>query len=502
MADPEEDDRVVKSVERIESYLFTREDLFRPDGTVKIAELKDHLTREGKLEKKPLLELCERVKSIFKEEPNLLKLEQTMTICGDIHGQFFDLIRMFEVSGDASPSNPYLFLGDYVDRGSFSMEVVTYLFSLKINLPKSFYLLRGNHECRRMTKFFNFRDECIYKYDEEVYNAIMDVFDTLPLAAVLAQRYFCVHAGLSPDLRYIEDLNKIDRFQEIPRTGAMCDLLWSDPTENKAESEKEDVTKWFRHNQKRGISYIYGKSAVKVFLKSNKIQCIIRGHTVEANGYFMHFQKSQKHVPKVITVFSAPNYCDIYKNQAAIIKLAKGVIDILTFTSSPHPYYLPNFKDVFSWSIPFITEKVTGILTSILETSVDVAEKDNDTSRPGLKRQNSVLVHNRIGSLKKKVMGVARMRLMLKKMREEQENIEKLKILSKEDKLPLGLIGKGKEAIQKEINFYLDKTSGSEKRSSTREEILKYAQEEDEDDDEEAERERVSIRKGKLVEIP
>eukprot|EP01101_Sappina_pedata_P007784 TRINITY_DN417_c0_g2_i1.p1 TRINITY_DN417_c0_g2~~TRINITY_DN417_c0_g2_i1.p1 ORF type:complete len:165 (+),score=23.33 TRINITY_DN417_c0_g2_i1:331-825(+) len=155
-----------------------------------------------------------------------------MTIVGDIHGQYFDLLNIMKQAGDIT-SNPYLFLGDYVDRGCFSTEVCLYLFALKLKYPKQLYMLRGNHETREMTSYFNFKLECKRKYSEEVYNAFIKFFDSLPVAAVAETpsmgRFFCVHGGLSPDLITLDDINHINRFAEPMSDSLFGDLLWSDP---------------------------------------------------------------------------------------------------------------------------------------------------------------------------------------------------------------------------------------------------------------------------------
>lgn len=126
--------------------------------------IKDHLHKEGRISKELLIQLIDECNAILRNEPNLLSLPDPLTVVGDIHGQFYDLLKIFEVGGN--PENTkYLFLGDFVDRGSFSIEVLILLYSIKINFPETVYFLRGNHECRQMTTFFNFRDECKYKYD-------------------------------------------------------------------------------------------------------------------------------------------------------------------------------------------------------------------------------------------------------------------------------------------------------------------------------------------------
>ena len=230
-----------------------------------------------------------------------------------MHGQYYDLLNLFEEIGDPSERN-YLFLGDYVDRGMFGVECVFLLFAYKILYPDRFFLLRGNHESREITEYFNFQEECFVKYNEEVYDAIMDAFDCLPLAAIVTTsygRFLCTHGGLGPGLSTIEDIDKCDRFQEPPESGPFCDLLWSDPIdfeEYPHMSEKEFNTFDFLPNDARGVGWIYGKTALKKFLKRNDLVCLVRAHEVQQYGYTEHRFGESMEVPLAITVFSAPNY--------------------------------------------------------------------------------------------------------------------------------------------------------------------------------------------------
>lgn len=358
------------------------DELFSSDGKPDLAVLKEHLLKEGRLAPKAGSRLIDMAQALFTKEENLMHLKYPITVCGDVHGQFFDLVHLLGVGGDPKDTQ-YLFLGDYVDRGNFSTECVFYLYALKITYPKTFFMLRGNHECRQLTAFFNFKDECCYKYDEALYHKIMTSFDYLPLAAMVSKSFFCVHGGLSPDIVLLEDIQKLNRVCEIPREGPMCDLLWSDPyeeggkdldTEDSHGSQK--ATAWFDYNVTRQCSYVFGVEAVKQFLNDNKITSVIRAHEAQVEGYKMQMVNTTSGIPRVITIFSAPNYCDAYKNKAACLKFDNNVLNIKQFVDSPHPYYLPNFMDVFQWSLPFVAEKVTDMLASVLEWGEEDDEKD------------------------------------------------------------------------------------------------------------------------------
>ena len=180
-----------------------------------------------------------------------MRVPHPATIVGDIHGQLFDLIHLLQKKPPSSERT--VFLGDYVDRGRYSLEVFLLLMAVKVRFPKMVTLLRGNHESRQMTEHFTFRDECLRKYDEELYSLSMSVCDALPLVAVLGGDYLCVHGGISP---HMSDLNALDTFsrqKEIPSDGIMCDLLWSDPMD-----EDKATLMTFSKNKRRGCSVRYG----------------------------------------------------------------------------------------------------------------------------------------------------------------------------------------------------------------------------------------------------
>ena len=190
-----------------------------------------HIRAEGRVNKQDIMQLLMNVIEIMKKEPNVLLVSEPVVVVGDIHGQYYDLVHLIEKSGDPQKIN-YVFLGDYVDRGIYSMETLTLLFAMKVAHPQNVFLLRGNHESRNMTEFFTFREEVLDKFDTEMYDQILLTFNTMPLVAILNEEYLCMHGGVSPNMKTLDEINEVDRFQEIPLQGLLCDILWSDPLED------------------------------------------------------------------------------------------------------------------------------------------------------------------------------------------------------------------------------------------------------------------------------
>lgn len=319
-------DRPVKDLPPPPAQPLTEAILFKKKGVPETALLQEHLFREGKLTEELLMVIIKTVSEVFSQEPNLVKLKDPITVVGDIHGQYYDFVKMLEVGGPPGDTQ-YIFLGDYVDRGSYSIEVLALIYSLKIKYPKRIWMLRGNHECRQMTAFFNFRDECEYKYNTCVYDAIMDSFDTLPLAATINGKFLAVHGGISPDLVKLKDLNGVDRFHEPPREGIQCDLIWADPQEDKEGQPpaKKGAPQWIP-NEVRGCSYFFTFDCAVQFLQKNALLSVIRAHEAQVEGYKMHKTNPATGFPSVITIFSAPNYCDCYNNKAAILKFDNNTL--------------------------------------------------------------------------------------------------------------------------------------------------------------------------------
>lgn len=302
----------------------------------------------------------------------MVQIEEPICVVGDIHGQYYDLLNMISKAGEPGQLN-YLFLGDYVDRGILGIEVCLLLFAIKLNEPKSVVLLRGNHESRNMTEAFTFREEVLERYDVEVYDLFMEVFDSMPLSALVAKKYLAMHGGISPDLQKLDQINAIDRFEEIPLDGIFCDLVWADPLDDEAA-----VTNDFKDNPERECSNYFGKKPVKALLKKNKLLSIFRGHQVQVDGFKMHRWGSKDSFPYVITIFSAPNYCGSYNNKAAVLILKNNNLQLKQYQETEAPYRLPDNLNLFSWSMPFLGEKVTHMLYNILRNCSPSELRDID----------------------------------------------------------------------------------------------------------------------------
>eukprot|EP00919_Chromeraceae_sp_WS-2016_P038809 GHVR01092635.1.p1 GENE.GHVR01092635.1~~GHVR01092635.1.p1 ORF type:complete len:305 (-),score=63.58 GHVR01092635.1:320-1234(-) len=247
--------------------------------------------------------LCVKAREILVEENNVQRVDAPVTICGDIHGQFFDLMELFKVGGDCPDTN-YLFMGDFVDRGFFSVETFLLLLALKVRYPDRITLIRGNHESRQITQVYGFYDECLRKYGSvNVWRYCTEIFDYVALAALIEDRIFCVHGGLSPTICNLDEIRSIDRKQEVPHDGAMCDLMWSDP---------EEIAGWGL--SPRGAGYLFGEDIVAEFNHNNSIDLIARAHQLVMEGYKWMFQRS------LVTVWSAPNYCYRCGNIAAVME--------------------------------------------------------------------------------------------------------------------------------------------------------------------------------------
>ena len=440
LSDPFLDDRVMKNVAPPPRFPMEHQKLFPKKNLPDWKALKSHLTKEGRLSKPDVIELTNLFRDIIKNEPNIVKLNDPVTIVGDLHGQYYDLLKWLEVGGNPENTKS-LFLGDYVDRGSFSIEIVLLLMALKINFKNTIVMLRGNHECRQMTTNFNFKKECEVKYDAEIYNLFMETFDCLPLSCSINEKFISLHGGLSPDLKKIEDISIISRFQEPPKNGLMCDILWSDPIE-KDEDAKNVL---YMPNSARNCSYIFGAKATKPFLEKNKFLSIVRAHETQLEGFKMHKWNKDIDFPSVITIFSAPNYCDVYGNKAAIIKINNNMINIEQYNYSPHPFILPDYMNIFNWSIPFVSEKISEMLMQIIKKQ-DLEPNPNNDSK--------IIEENVTESLRMKVKIITVLMKMFRTLREERELIMKLKGFCPGNKIPRGILIQGPKALKSALERY------------------------------------------------
>ncbi|CAD6190176.1 unnamed protein product [Caenorhabditis auriculariae] len=255
-------------------------------------------------------EIVSLVTPIFAKQPCCLEIEPPLKICGDIHGQFGDLLRILDRSG-FPPINNYLFLGDYVDRGRHSLEVVLLLFCYKIKYQNSFFLLRGNHECRIINQMYGFYDECLRRYSVELWTDIQSAFALMPLTAIIAQRILCMHGGISPKMTSLKALREIERPLEFPPNPSLAvDILWSDPCTN--------IKGWQLNT--RGVSYVFGADKLKEVVETLNIDLVVRAHQVVQDGYEFFGNR------RLVTIFSAPHYCGQFDNNAAIMSVNENLI--------------------------------------------------------------------------------------------------------------------------------------------------------------------------------
>jgi len=258
--------------------------------------------------------LCASARDIFMEQPMLLEVEAPISLCGDIHGQYHDLLRIFE-HGSFPPMANYLFLGDYVDRGKKSLETICLLFAYKIKYPENFFLLRGNHESPSICRIYGFYDECKQRYSVKLWKTFCDVFNCLPACAIVDDKVICMHGGLSQemmaqdvDVRRI--VNNMSRPADIPDTGFLCDLLWADPS--------GDIVGF--GNNDRGVSVSFGADIVQYFLQKEELDLVVRAHQVVEDGYEFFADRN------LVTIFSAPNYCGEFDNAAAVLSIDENLV--------------------------------------------------------------------------------------------------------------------------------------------------------------------------------
>ncbi|KAL1546209.1 Serine/threonine-protein phosphatase PP1 isozyme 9 [Salvia divinorum] len=265
--------------------------------------------KQVQLSEAEIRQLCVNARQIFLSEPNLLQLRAPIRICGDIHGQYQDLLRFFEFGGYPPGAN-YLFLGDYVDRGKQSLETICLLLAYKIRYPDRVYLLRGNHEEAKINRIYGFYDECKRRFNVRLWKIFTECFNCLPVSALIDGKIICMHGGLSPDLKQLDQINEITRPTDIPDSGLLCDLLWSDPDPR--------IRGWT--DSDRGASCVFGADAVAEFLQKNDLDLICRGHQVVEDGYKFFAER------RLVTIFSAPNYGGEFDNAGALLSVNESLM--------------------------------------------------------------------------------------------------------------------------------------------------------------------------------
>ena len=290
------------------------------------AHLKDQKTLHQKYAMQILIELHKQLKTL----PSLVDVPipqgTHINVCGDTHGQFYDLLNIFELFGYPSETNPYLFNGDFVDRGSFSLEVVLLLFTFKVLYPNHVHLTRGNHETLNMNRIYGFEGEVKAKYNTTMFELFTACFHCLPLAYCLGKMIYITHGGLfSRDDVMLDDIRKVDRFREPPDEGIMSEALWSDPQPMPG-----------RAPSKRGVGLSFGPDVTANFLNRNGLKMVVRSHEVKDEGYEVEAGG------KLCTIFSAPNYCDQMGNKGALLRFDhNGEYEVKQFTAVPHPNVRP-----------------------------------------------------------------------------------------------------------------------------------------------------------------
>lgn len=310
------------------------------DGTITaefIEAMVDTFRQQKTLHVKYAVMIILAAKKIMDSLPNIVEVPvnagDRITVCGDVHGQYYDLANaIFQENGMPSPTNPYVFNGDFVDRGSFSVEVILTLLAIKVWCPEAIHLTRGNHESQNMNRIYGFEGEVHAKYTETVFGLFSEFFQSLPLAYILdgskepnGRKAFVVHGGLfSKDGVTLADINAINRNCE-PDSGLMAEMLWSDP---------QDANGW--GPSKRGIGVAFGPDVTHRFLDNNGLDIIVRSHEMKDEGYEVQADG------RLITIFSAPNYCDQMGNKGAFIRFDhKMEPKFIQFTAVPHPQIKP-----------------------------------------------------------------------------------------------------------------------------------------------------------------
>jgi diadenosine tetraphosphatase ApaH/serine/threonine PP2A family protein phosphatase len=317
----------------------------RADDYPEIRNWVVNVNEKGPIPERTVTKLLMRLMEVLNQENNVLLVSSPIFIVGDIHGQLDDLLELFRTTGSITengdlnfvPKN-YLFLGDYVDRGYHGLNTFLYLAALKLEFPSQIWLPRGNHESRQVSSRYGLYNEIILNYGAAgLWMMVNDCFDLLPVGALVDQDVFCVHGGLSPQIPLIEKVSLLDRLVELPASGPLADLCWSDP---------ENVTEW-RENP-RGAGYLFGPEQMTKFTRINRLQFVARSHQLCQEGFAIYFGDAPgkgTHKYRLITIWSAPNYSYRSGNKATIMKFRFGdgtgpedqLVEVLTNSTRIEP---------------------------------------------------------------------------------------------------------------------------------------------------------------------
>lgn len=264
------------------------------------------LRKNELLNEEEIINICNKAMDVLILEPNIRRIESNVIVVGDIHGQFSDLLYIFDTYG-VPENTKYIFLGDFVDRGENSLECILYLLIYKVLYPNNVTLLRGNHEQRQINKVYGFYDEVILRYsNSNVWNIINNVFDYLNLGCIIDGRYLCVHGGISPRVT-LNRLERINRFEKISEQSIINDVIWSDPFYKMGASPNP-----------RGSGFLFGEDILKQFLIFNNVEMLIRSHQLAIEGFKWDFDGY------CLTVWSAPNYMGKCSNPASVLIVEKN----------------------------------------------------------------------------------------------------------------------------------------------------------------------------------
>ena len=266
-------------------------------------------------------DVLDAYEEIVRFEPNILQISIPICLVADMHSQLFDMIKIIETAEKEQNIHRFLFLGDYVDRGDYPVETFLYLCCRKLLDPDNFFMIRGNHETTSVNDIYGLKECCMsVYYSNTLFIRMNEVFQSIPIAAVVNKKIFCVHAGISMTHTTLEEISMIDRFCEIPYKGPLAELTWSDPDEYSQTWQESS----------RGAGYVFGKPQVEDFFRKNKLEKIVRAHEVQPEGYKWFFGK------KLLSLWSAAKYseCPDSKATFAVINSADNEIKLFPIEAS------------------------------------------------------------------------------------------------------------------------------------------------------------------------